>query len=93
MANIAKKIGRPRTEPSKVVRLPLPLAAGEALGRENAAGRRYQRLLRRQCQAASHGAADGLASRLAGFPRRRMRDSVPTSLQQNRSRCCFIYLE
>ena len=27
MATSAKKMGRPRTEPSKVVRLPLPLAA------------------------------------------------------------------
>ena len=60
MAESAKRMGRPTGEPSKVVRLPLPVAAlAKRLAEKSLRARGYQRLPRRRAQAARYGAADG----------------------------------
>ena len=60
MAETAKRMGRPPGEPSKVVRLPLPVAAlAKRLAEKSLRAGGYQRLLRYRGQAARYGAADG----------------------------------
>ena len=84
MAKTAKRMGRPPGEPSKVVRLPLPVAAlAKRLADEKPAGRGHQRLPRYRGQAARYGAADGDARPRAAFPRRRMTIWTARSISTN----------
>ena len=64
MAETAKRIGRPPGEPSKVVRLPLPVAALAKRLAEKSLRAGYQRLFRYRGEAARYGAADGDLGRL-----------------------------
>ena len=65
MAETAKRMGRPPGEPSKVVRLPLPVAAlAKRLAEKSLRAGEYQRLLRHRGQTGRYGAADGDLGRL-----------------------------
>jgi hypothetical protein len=65
MAETAKRMGRPPGEPSKVVRLPLPVAAlAKRLAEKSLRAGGYQRLPRCRGQAGHCGATDGDLGRL-----------------------------
>ena len=65
MAEAAKRMGRPPGEPSKVVRLPLPVAAlAKRLAEKSLRAGDINAFLRYRGQAARYGAADGDLGRL-----------------------------
>src|ERR1700733_7108869 len=87
MADGAKRMGRPPGEPSKVVRLSLPLAAlAKRWAEKTLRAEDIKRLLRRQSQAARYGAPEGaLGPRRLSLASRRLPRS-PTRFQRTADR-------